>query len=110
MERVSFYRETIIHVLNDLAEMSSHDDVEILSLFDTPHDNYALIDAGWQGIQRLHHIIAHIHIHSGKIWVEADNTDVALVQQLHDTGVAKDEIVLAFYSPQRRPLTEFAVA
>ena len=61
-------------------------------------------------VRRIHHIIAHLRIHNGKIWVEADNTDVAIVQQLLDADIPKEGIVLAFYSPQKRPLTEFAVA
>jgi len=110
METVSRYRQAITRVLSDLAEASARDEVEIASLFDTAHDQYLLIDMGWHGVQRIHHIIAHLRIHNGKIWVEADNTNAEIVQQLLDAGIAKTEIVLAFYSPQKRPLTEFAVA
>jgi XisI protein len=110
METVSRYRQIITRVLTDLAEASARDDLEVLSLFDTTHDNYLLIDVGWRGVQRIHHIIAHLRIRNGKIWVEADNTDAEIVQQLLNAGIAKTEIVLAFYSPQKRPLTEFAVA
>ncbi len=49
-------------------------------------------------------------MHNGKIWVEADNTNQAIVQRLLDAGIPKESIVLAFYSPQKRPFTEFAVA
>jgi len=58
----------------------------------------------------LRHIIAHLRIRNEKIWVEADNTDALIVQQLLDAGIPKQSIVLAFHSPQKRPLTEFAVA
>jgi len=97
-------------VLTDLAEASGRDSVEVLPLFDTGHDNYLLIDVGWRGVQRIHHIIAHLRIRNTKIWVEVDNTDAEIVQQLLDAGIAKTEIVLAFYSPHKRLLTEFAVA
>jgi hypothetical protein len=110
METISRYRQIITRVLSDLAEASARDDVEVLPLFDVAHDNYLLIDAGWRGVQRIHHIIAHLRIYNGKIWVEADNTDAAIVQQLLDSGISKAEIVLAFHSPQKRPYTEFAVA
>jgi hypothetical protein len=110
MERLSRYRQTITRVLSDLAEASTGDDTEILPLFDAANDNYLLVAAGWSGIQRTHHIIAHLRLRNGKIWVEADNTDVGIVQQLLDSGISKEEIVLAFYSPQKRQYTEFAVA
>jgi hypothetical protein len=97
-------------VLSDLAEASAQDGVEILPLFDTTRDNYLVLDAGWDDVRRIHHIIAHLRIHNGKVWVEADNTDIQIVQQLLDAGIPKASIVLAFYSPHKRPLTEFAVA
>jgi hypothetical protein len=110
METIPHYRQVITSVLNNLAEASSRDNVETLPIFDTIHENYLLLDAGWDKTQRIHHIIAHLRIHNGKIWVEADNTDQEIVQQLLDAGIPKESIVLAFYSPQKRPLTEFAVA
>jgi hypothetical protein len=110
METLSFYRQVITSVLRDLAEISTHDGGEILPLFDLPNDNYLLLDTGWHDIQRIHHVIAHMRILNGKIWVEADNTDRELVQQLLDAGIPKTAIVLAFHSPQKRRLTEFAIA
>jgi glyoxylase-like metal-dependent hydrolase (beta-lactamase superfamily II) len=110
MEALSHYRRVILSILRDLAEASTRDDVETLLLADTTNDNYLLIDAGWDGIERVHHIIAHLRIRDGKIWVEVDNTDQQIVQQLLDVGIAKELIVLAFYSPQKRRFTDFAVA
>lgn len=110
METLSHYRQSIITVLSDLAEATADDKVETLSLFDSTHDNYLLLDAGWDGVRRIHHIIAHLRIRGGKVWVEADNTDANLVQQLLDRSVPKEAIILAFYSPQKRALTEFANA
>ncbi len=97
-------------VLSNLAEATVHDALEVLSLFDSTHDNYLLLEAGWDGVRRIHHIIAHLRLRNDKIWVEADNTDAEIVQRLVDCGVPREAIVLAFYSPQKRALTEFAVA
>ena len=51
-----------------------------------------------------------LRIRNNKIWVEADNTDAEIVHQLLDYGVPRDAIVLTFYSPQKRLLTDFAAA
>lgn len=110
METLSYYQQVITRVLNDLAEASAQATSETLSIFDTTHDQYLLVDAGWDGIQRIHHIIVHLRIHNGKIWVEADNTDQEIVQQLLDAHIPHEAIVLAFYSPRKRHLTEFAAA
>jgi hypothetical protein len=110
MDALSRYRQIITGLLSDLAEAGAQAEVDILPVFDTAHDNYLLVDAGWDGVRRIHHIIVHLRLRNGKVWVEADNTDARVVQQLLDAGLTKDEIVLAFYSPRKRPLTEFAVA
>ncbi len=110
METLSYYRQVITTVLSDLAETTAQDGVEIPSLFDSTHDNYLLLAAGWDDVRRIHHIITHLRIRNDKIWVEADNTDAEIVQQLLDSGVPREAIVLAFYSPHKRALTEFAVA
>jgi hypothetical protein len=110
METVSQYRQVITSVRRDLAEMSAHDQIETLALFDSNTDNYLVLDAGWNGVQRIHQIMAHLRICNGKIWVEADKTDQEIVQHLLNAGVAKEAIGLAFYAPQKRPFTEFAVA
>lgn len=110
METLPHYRQVITRVLSDLAERSARGGAEVLPAFDVAHDNYLLVVAGWDGVRRIHHVVAHMRIRAGKVWVEADNTDTELVQQLLDAGIPKAAIVLAFYSPQKRPLTEFAVA
>jgi hypothetical protein len=110
MEAHSFYREIIMSVLSDLAEACTRDGVEILPVFDTERDTYLVLDAGWAGGHRIHRFITHLRIRNSKIWVEVDNTDFRIVEQFLDAGVPKGAIVLAFHSPQKRPLTGFAVA
>jgi hypothetical protein len=45
-----------------------------------------------------------------KVWVEKDSTETGIAQALLDTGVPKEDIALAFYRPERRAITELAVA
>ena len=110
METLSHYREVITSLLSDLATQTVAERVESLPLFDAAHDNYLLLAVGWDGLHRIHHISAHLRLRADKIWVEADNTDVEIVQRLLDAGIPKEAIVLAFYSPEKRRYTEFAVA
>ncbi|MEM7032901.1 MAG: element excision factor XisI family protein, partial [Chloroflexota bacterium] len=51
----------------------------------------------------------HLRIKQDKIWIERDNTDVGIAESLLEAGVAKEDIVLGFYRPERRKITEFAV-
>lgn len=110
MDAHSRYRQIITGVLTEFAETGTRSEVELVCAFDTLRDNYLLVNTGWDGVRRIHHIVAHMRLHNGKVWVETDNTNTELVQQLLNAGLSKEEIVLAFYSPQKRPFTEFAVA
>ena len=60
METLPHYRQVITTVLSDLAGATAQDGVETLSLFDATRDNYLLLAAGWDGVRRIHHIIAHL--------------------------------------------------
>jgi len=43
-------------------------------------------------------------------WIEQDWTEKGIATELLESGVPNEDIVLGFRHPERRPLTEFAVA
>ena len=61
-------------------------------------------------IRRIHFCIFHIDIINGKLWVQEDSTDWDLVGNLEEAGVPKQDIVLGFHAPYKRPFTDYAVA
>lgn len=76
---------------------------------DKEHNHFQLLTIGWEGIRRVYYPVFHIDIKEGKIWVQEDATDFDFVGELERRGVPKSDIVLAFYSPNKHPLTEYAV-
>lgn len=52
----------------------------------------------------------HLEIINGKVWVQADNTDLAIARELVRAGIPKNDIVLGFYPADVRPYTEYAAA
>ena len=50
-----------------------------------------------------------LRILNDKIWVEWDGLETGITQELLDLGINKEDIVLGFYRPERRALTEFAI-
>lgn len=73
-------------------------------------NSYLLINFGWNGDRRVHSTILHLRIVEGKFWLERDETEEGITQDLLDRGVPKEDIVLAFYHPEDRKLTGFAIA
>jgi hypothetical protein len=51
-----------------------------------------------------------VEIRSGKFWIHYDGLEDGVAAYLLEKNVPKEDIVLAFYSPEKRKLTEFAVA
>jgi hypothetical protein len=51
-----------------------------------------------------------LDIIDGKIWIQQNNLEELIVDELEAKGVEKSEIVLAFLPPEMREFSGFAVA
>ena len=105
------YRQIIQDILARLAAIPNLEvGVDDRRLFDECNDSYALIAEGWDGDERVHHVVAHLEIIDGKVWIQADNTDLVLARELESKGIPKSDIVLGFRSPEVRSQSEYAIA
>jgi hypothetical protein len=60
--------------------------------------------------KRYNYALVDVEIKNGKFWIYYDGLEDSVATYLLVKGVPKSDIVLAFYSPEKRKLTEFAVA
>jgi|SRR5215510_3662407 hypothetical protein len=110
-EKTDRYRQIIIDVLTRLATVPNLEQgIQDRTVFDRSNDSYAVIAEGWDGEERVHHIVAHLEIVNGKVWIQADNTDLVIARELETRGIPKSDIVLGFRPPSVRALSEYAVA
>ncbi|MCI0381179.1 MAG: XisI protein [Gemmataceae bacterium] len=111
MDTLNAYRDIIERVLENYTKLPyAQGDLQCEAIFDRQRDRYALMTVGWDKHKRVHHPLIHIDIVSGKVWIQADNTDRAVATELVEAGIPKSDIVLAFRSPAVRKYTEYAVA
>ena len=112
MDRINEYRSSIKRVMREWHARiaASSDSIEHVFICDEQCDNYMLLDLGWNKYERVDGIYIYVRIHENKIRVEVDWTEYGIARELVENGVAKDDIVLAFHRPEKRPYTEFAVA
>lgn len=112
MDKVEKYRKTVHSLLSEIANDFRQSDLwEILEVFDEQRGQYVLFTDGWKNDKRDYGCFMHIEVkNDGKVWLRRDGTDLDIGQMLLDEGVAKSDLVLAFRSPSRRAMTEFAVA
>jgi len=110
MDRIAQYRQIITQLLDEYAGYERPDsNIELETIFDTERDRYQLVALGWKRKKRVHGCIFHIDIKNGKVWLQHDATDAQIAEQLVEMGIPKEELVLAFYTENRRRYTGFAV-
>ncbi len=110
MDRLPLYREILRRIVNEYEcppPVNGHVRTDIV--IDPVLDHYEVLDIGWDQHRRVHSSILHLDIIDGKIWVQRDATNRPVVDELEAAGVPKEDIVLAFHSPERRKLTGYAV-
>jgi len=111
MDQLVNYRTLIKQVLLRNAEYApSLGEIESIPVFDERSDQYFLVDFGWNRTGRVHSVILHLQIKNNKVWIERDGTEEGIAYDLLEAGIPKEDIVLAFYRPERRAITEFAIA
>jgi hypothetical protein len=110
MEKLERYRTLIQNVLNEYASHKYlNSEIQSEVVFDTVHDHYQVLQAGWERDERIYSIPIHFSIKNGKIWLEQNNTDRLVAEELVEAGVPREDIVLAIHPPYVRPHTGFAV-
>ena len=111
MASLEQYRQAVRQVLSQYGSYKPiNADVDVQTIFDAEHDHYQIVSVGWQQHRRVHSCSMHIDLKpDGKVWIQANNTEVQLADELMALGVAREDIVLGFHSPAMRSFTEFAV-
>ncbi len=104
------YPATIRAILHDYAEYYRQGGVVLRKLFDDGHKSYMLLKIDWQDKKHIHRSPIHMEVIDGKIWIQNDDTEDGVADDLLQAGVPQDDIVLGFHHPEKRPHTGFAVA
>ncbi len=110
MDKVKQHRIAVLEALEEYKKqfrLSSYD-LQPHILADEKQHHYQLLWMGWKGNQQIFNVSIHIELKAGKIWIQKDNTETGIANLLVDKGIAKSDIVLAYFSPAHRKLTEFA--
>jgi hypothetical protein len=113
MDRLTSHQETIKQILRErqlLACPSLPAGLEVTCLCDDVSGQYALLTVGWMQRERVCGATLLLRIKNGQIWIEADETDAPVAEDLVHAGVSPHDIVLGFQPPEMRAQTAFAAA
>ena len=111
MDKLNYYRQLIEQVLTEHSQRQPFNgEIEVQLLLNQQQADYQVWYLGWDGDDRIHHCLIHVRLKNSKIWVENDDTEVGIANELIEQGVPQQEIVLAYHAPYLRHFSEFAVS
>lgn len=110
MDTPDHYQQIVEQIITDYAQLRyAHGEVTKHTVFDRENNRYLLMLVGQEGNTMVHGCLIHLEIVDHKIWIYRDGTEDGIAGDLLTAGVAKENIVLGFYSPEKRKITDFAV-
>ncbi len=110
MDTISKYQQIIEKIISDYGQLRYSDsEVERKTVFDREQNHYLLMIMGVEGHKMIHGCIVHLEIKGDKIWIHRDGSEDGMAGELLAAGVPKEKIVLGFYTPDKRQITDFAV-
>ncbi len=111
MDKLTQYRDIIEGMLSRYADIPCiGSTADTLKIFDRIHDHYLLLLNGFDNNRRVHGCLIHLDIIDGKCWLQLDNTDAVIAEELEYLGVPKEDIVIGFQPQNLRHHTGYAVA
>jgi hypothetical protein len=102
MDNTLKYQQIIIDLLKRYgnAKRRHAPNVKKQMVVDKENHHYILLSVGWEKQGFLYMVAFHLDIIEHKIWVQCNNTDIMLVDELVARGVAANDIVVAFQQPE----------
>jgi hypothetical protein len=109
MASLDTYRPLIENILMEYTKIPyAYSDIQTEAVFDHQHDRYLLVNVGWDNGRRIHSGLVHIDIINDKLWIQRDDTEEGVTQDLLKAGIPKEQIVLGFHPAEVRPHTGYA--
>ena len=110
IEKIHNYRNIIKKIINHHAShQPSHGEIEMQTLFDNEQDRYQVLAIGWDNDKRIYGCSMHLDIKAGKIWIQANNTEIDIAEALVAQGVPKEDIVIGLQPDYLRQYTGYAI-
>jgi hypothetical protein len=115
MDTIKKHQLIIAEYIKQLSKQLSSASGNVLEyqvITDFENNHYQLVQLGWNGKKFFYQILIHLDIKpdSGKIWIQQNNTEILIGEDLKERGIDNSEIVLGFRPSYLRQMTPFAVS
>lgn len=112
MDKLENYQNIIKEILRNYADISNSPNTEVktTTVFDELNHRYVLLTYGRENKKRIHSCWVDVEITNEKFYIHFDGTEEGIATEFLKKEVPKNDIVLAFKSPEMRKYTDFALA
>ncbi|MEL6249322.1 MAG: XisI protein [Cyanobacteria bacterium J06627_15] len=109
MSQLMHYQNCIEKLLTAHGErVPVNGEIECQLVFDRQHHHYQLVDLGWDDQHRVYNCVFHLDIKDDKIWIQRNQTDTSIVEEMISMGVDKNDIFLGLQPPYIREMAAAA--
>lgn len=98
MDRLKKYQHIIINYLKGHEEKNKNNESSLIPqlVIDTTQHHYLYLQLGWQNRRFYHSCLFHIDIIDNKIWIQVNNTENLIGNELVQLGIAPEDIVFGY--------------
>ena len=110
MDKITRYQNIVIGLMEEVASKpyANAPEIEQQVIADTQRHHYQLINIGWHRGHFVFRPLLHFDIKDGKIWVQQNDTEIEIGDELVERGVRAKDIVFGFLPAEDRALVKFA--
>jgi hypothetical protein len=113
MDKLKKYEKAVLELLKQHQFEPISNNVDALRdeiVVDKTNHHYQLVTVGWKDDRYFFNILFHLHIANNKIWLQQNNTEWRIADELISLGIDREDIVLGFVEPSLRQYSAFATA
>ncbi|MFN0035808.1 MAG: XisI protein [Saprospiraceae bacterium] len=112
MDKIEKYQQIILELLEEYAAIPSSYPTSLRDevVADTVRNHFQLITLGWEGARFVYEVVFHFDILDDKVWIQQNNTEANLAEELVERGIPKSDVVIGFQPLAVRAMTDYATA
>ena len=106
------YRQILQKIVKRHARFQpANGEIETHAVIDTENGDYLVVDSGWNEKGRqIYDVVLHFRLQNGTVHIERNNTDAEIVQELLESGIEKDDVILAYNALPYQRLNDLIAA
>ena len=109
-DKLANYQQIVQELFSGYAQSKpAYGEFEVETIFDTQRNHSQIVHFGWHHQRWVHQCIMHLDIRNEKVWIFKNSTEHDIAADLVELGVPKQDIVIGFYPPFMREMSDYAV-